>query len=214
MRTRLLVVFVLACLTLFARAACSASEQHPSATVSSSGGPAGVHTGEQAATSPTGDGAFAGGVWREKVTLEFKDTPVAEVVTTLLKSTGISFVFSPDVPKDLRATMGLRNIERAEALRQLCVAFDLDYRLENSVVQIRRRAAVQPIPPGGPFPFVVKGEVLTDKGAYASTTTTHYLDIANTILRARATERCESFKGDDCLVDLEVKDAPISDAMS
>jgi len=214
MRPRLLLASLLACAMLFACAMCAASEQAPPAAASSTGGVTGQPASEQASISPTGEGAFSGGAWSEKVSLDFKDTPVTEVVPMLLKGTGISFVFSPDVPKDLRVTMSLQNIERKDALKQMCYAFDLDYRLENSVVQIQRRAAPEPVPAGGPYPFLTRSQVFTKEGGRATATTTHYIDIGNAILTARATARCESFSGDDILVDLEVKDAPISEAMS
>jgi iron(II)-dependent oxidoreductase len=189
---------------LFACAMCSASEQPPSATASSTG------SGTLQVTRQVGGqvSSVGGGPWTEKVNLEFQDTPVFEAIERLLAGTGYTVPagFST-LPSSPRVTLRLRNVERWNGLKAVGDAARLNFIVHEPTHTVN--------------PFLVTTATVTGVGTSASSApgfmqspSGQPWDIQMALLKSRLSTRCEPFPGDDKLLDLEVKDASVQETMA
>lgn len=174
--------------------------------------------------------------WAQKITMEFKDTPLRDAITALFKDTPISVNFNDDVPRSgAFVTMTLRDIERKDALRALCEPFGLDSMAEGIgrglwVLVISSRATdpvsnlvrlQDPRPASAtaaqPAPIRIEAPTMNYVPRRSTVPGSAMLTLPagpGMALPAYMSLMCDSFKGDDCLVDLEVKDATVSEAMA
>jgi len=66
---------------------------------------------------------------RKPITIEFRDTPVRQVMEVLARTSGINFVFDRDVRPDLRATIFLRNTTVRDVLTLVLLTNQLEQRV-------------------------------------------------------------------------------------
>ena len=66
---------------------------------------------------------------RKPITIEFRDTPVRQVMEVLSRTSGINFVFDRDVRPDLRATVFLRNTTVRDVLTLVLLTNQLEQRV-------------------------------------------------------------------------------------
>lgn len=72
------------------------------------------------------------------VSLEFKQTPLADALDTLLKGTGVSYIIDPSV-NDLKVSAVLKNVSVETALKEITKAAGVVYRIDGNVVNILRK---------------------------------------------------------------------------
>jgi general secretion pathway protein D len=66
---------------------------------------------------------------RKPITIEFRDTPLRQVMEVLSRTSGINFVFDRDVRPDLRATIFLRNTSVRDAMSMVLLTNQLEHRV-------------------------------------------------------------------------------------
>ena len=143
-----------------------------------------------------------------RITIELKDAPVVDAIMQLIKDEPVSIAFR-DIPEDLRVTATIRDASPEEAVMLLCAAAGLEWEdvgRDGGVIRMPASVTVG----GARVPVVGAMSV----GSRVSPTVP--LAIRGPVEapwispdRARPT-----FDGDDKLVDLEVKNAPIRDVMA
>lgn len=69
---------------------------------------------------------------RKPITIEFRDTPLRQVMEVLARTSGINFVFDRDVRADLRATVFLRNTTVRDVLTLVLLTNQLEQRVLDS----------------------------------------------------------------------------------
>ena len=70
-------------------------------------------------------------IYKEPVTLEFRDAPLKNVFEVLSKTSGINFVFDRDVRPDLLATIFVRDTSLEDAMKILLVTNQLEMKVLN-----------------------------------------------------------------------------------
>jgi general secretion pathway protein D len=66
---------------------------------------------------------------RKPITIEFRNTPLRQVMEVFSRTSGINFVFDKDVRPDLRATIFLRNTTVRDALAMVLLTNQLEHRV-------------------------------------------------------------------------------------
>ena len=196
-----------------------------------SAGPQGERAIELVDYGPRGAGAGATGAKREvelltdseprvagpgkRISIEFKDTPVVDAIKQLIQDEPVSIAFR-DIPEDLRVTATIRDASPEEAVMLLCAAAGLEWE------DVGRDGGVIRMPPsatvgGSRVPLVGAMRV----GSRGPSLPSAVLAGPQLTLQAPPGAPWVSpesvrptFDGGDKLVDLEVKEAPIREAMA
>ncbi|RPI45033.1 MAG: general secretion pathway protein GspD [Betaproteobacteria bacterium] len=66
---------------------------------------------------------------RKPITIEFRDTPLRQIMEVFSRTSGVNFVFDRDVRPDLRATVFLRNTSVRDAMAMVLLTNQLEYRV-------------------------------------------------------------------------------------
>lgn len=69
---------------------------------------------------------------RKQISIEFRDTPLRQVMEVFARTSGINFVFDRDVRPDLRATVFLRNTTVRDAMTMVLLTNQLEHRVLDS----------------------------------------------------------------------------------
>lgn len=144
----------------------------------------------------------------KRVTMEFKDTPAMEALTKLSKEADISFAIRGEIPKDLRVTIYLQNADARSAIRLACDAAGLScndsFPGSGFIISARPTATVSgmQLPVIGTMQAGGMGGGAMGSGSFS-------LHFADWGLRGYP-----PFPGDNLLVDLEVRDLPLSEVMA
>lgn len=102
--------------------------------------------------------ATYGALAMNNVNLEFRQTPLADALDTLLKDIGVSYTIDPSV-NDLKVSAVLKNVSSETALREITKAAGAVYRIDGGVILISR--VLQPLrPPAPPAPGGLGNEAM------------------------------------------------------
>jgi len=149
--------------------------------------------------------ATSAGIWEERVaehksvTLAVKDTPVGQVIDQITKEAGISYALQGEVPLDRKVTIRLNSADPTQALFLVCRAAGLEGTPSAGGWIIR-------VPPV----VTVSGATVPVLGALQYSVIP---DLFFTGGRAGAQE-LPQFPSHTALVSLDVKDAPLPDAVA
>ncbi|UCH34503.1 MAG: zinc ribbon domain-containing protein [Armatimonadota bacterium] len=158
-----------------------------------------------------------GAVSGKRITIEFKDTPVMDAIEALIGDAPVSIAFR-DIPEDLRVTATIRDASPEEAVMLVCAAAGLEWEdvgRDGGVIRMPPSVSVggARVPVVGAMsvgsrvsptaPLATEGPFLTTRLQVPTEARSVFQDLAR-----------PTFEGDDKLVDLDVKDAPIREAMT
>jgi type II secretory pathway component GspD/PulD (secretin) len=138
----------------------------------------------------------------EKVTLEFKDTSVMEALKKLAKAAGISFAVKGEIPQDLKVTVYLQDASPSTAMNLLCNSAGL-------VCEFTPGGWVISVPPTIDISGVMMPVVRAMN--IGSTDFSDSTPGASLVLKPNTVN--PPFDGDGALIDLEVKDVPLEEAV-
>jgi len=167
----------------------------------------------------------------QKITKDFTETPVVDVIAELSKYWDFSVALQGNIPKDLRVNLSLRNAGPEEALSLVCLAADLKCeRTEGGIlISVPPTATVSGtrIPIVGAAPTItISGRNIVLRKDEQGRIVDVEVDGRSIALpgsgpgvgylypRASVQEWHPPFKGDTSLVDLEVKDGLLAEAVA
>jgi len=145
--------------------------------------------------------------WVRSVNVDFQDTPITDAIKALARDLDRPVLFPRQFPKDLRVTLSLRGADPEHAVRMVCEAAGLTCKIDRASVVITAPPTVNV--GGAQVPLLGAMSVSSGlPGIYMPGASRSVLRVLQTA------EGHASFAGDDKLVDLEVKDAPIRETMA
>jgi hypothetical protein len=157
----------------------------------------------------------AGSVRTKRISIEFKDAPVVDAIKQLIEDEPVSIAFR-DIPEDLRVTATIRDASPEEAVRLLCEAAGLEWQdvgRDSGVIRMPPSVTVggSRVPLVGAMPVGPRGPTLPSVTMSVPQLT---LEASPGVPWVSQEPARPTFDGDDKLVDLDVKDAPIREAMA
>jgi len=148
-----------------------------------------------------------------KVTVDLKDASPKEAITMIAKAAKLPCVFSGDLPDKPTVTSAFQETDAVEALKLVCDAANLI-----ATVQDAKGREVLPGHEELPAKLVIRRSAVSlamDGGNARVLGVARAGDLSNALAAVRGdwSGRLADFQGYDKLVDLEVKDAPLREAM-
>ena len=112
--------------------------------------------------------SYIGTSFAQKVTLDFQQTKLEKVFSSISKQTGYTFAYSkPSVNTDYTVSISVSNVNLVQALNQLFIGTDIAFEINNEkIFLISKKSSVREgQTPNQSIPQVpVKGTILDEKG--------------------------------------------------
>jgi type II secretory pathway component GspD/PulD (secretin) len=152
-----------------------------------------------------------------RVTINFPDTGIADIVLFLQDITGLTFLLDPAIDPEARVTLKVRDMTLASALDHIVAALGPDAVREVwlGTVYISSRKAPKPVPPEPDLPEE-RRKALREKKVTVNFAETPIADAAQFLsdIQGEGGVRVAVAAGVEGKVDLRMKSAPLGDVLA